>query len=150
MADLNRISQVSKKLNKLTLRPDFDLRNRLETCDLRYKNLETKFNDYQECQFKRYNNLKEQLLKLQKTAQKENEEGEKEIATRLKKMNETLELYTEKTEHESYLRKEGFKALNRRIDGKSTEFKQKLNGFEKNREENMNCLYEYIEVGLVE
>lgn len=146
MVDATRISQVSKKLNSLSLRPDFDLKNRIENCELRYKNLETKFADYQECQLSRYNTLKDQLAKLYKTIQKENYESDAQLNAKLTKMEALQQEYAERVQHENQLRKESFKTLNRKIDSKSNDFKVELTNYVKTRQDNMDGLYDYIEV----
>lgn len=148
MSELDRISRLSTKLNKLSIPQDQDSKNRLENCDLRYRNLETKFSEHQESQLKRYNTIKEQISKLQRQIDKEAEESTEKGEEVFRRLKSVQMEYINILNDESIKRKEAHFNMSKKIEEKTDKFKLDLALYHKQKDDEMKDLYDFIEVKL--
>lgn len=146
MSELDRISRLSSKLHKLTVPQELDSKNRLENCDLRYRNLEARFSEHQEGQLKRYNTMKEQAYKLQRQMDKDAEESNEKAEQVFRKLKSVQMEYLNILNDEALKRNDGDSNMSRRIDERVNSFKTDLGLYHKQKEDEMKELYEFIEV----
>ncbi len=71
MAENTRIQRITEKLNSLNLKPESEKQTRLETCETRFRHLESKVGDFFDFHQKRTGILREQIRKLQSECEDE-------------------------------------------------------------------------------
>lgn len=146
MSELDRITRLSSKLNKLSVPQEMDSKNRLENCDLRYRNLDSRFCEHQDSQLRRYNTVKEQVGKLQRKIETESEESNENAEEVFRKLKTLQTEYVNILNSETVKRKESDLNMNRRIAERADKFKADLAAYHKQKDDEMKELYELIEV----
>ena len=87
MSDLIRLQKISEKLSNLNLQPETLKQSRIDSSENKFRQIESKFEEFIEFSEKRRSLLKEQISKLEKNADEEKRIFNSSLSDRLKSLS---------------------------------------------------------------
>lgn len=100
MCDLTRIQKLSEKLANLNLQPESTKQSRIESSETKFRQIEHKFEEIVSFAQKRENLMKEQIIKLEKSAEDEKQTFNESLQEKVKNLSSIESQFTLLIDHE--------------------------------------------------